>query len=354
MNIPFKEYRELPQMNWSKLNLLRQSDRSFIRQKDIGVKVTEAMKFGTGYHSFYLEKVDFFNKIKIKEDVLVEEPLNPKNKNHLALLEVLLNEKELLDFRFDLKNKDHVLWLQDEMNKYRVLNGKLNLKDKEQMDLASKYIIETDITRIREKINMRKKNHREVVEKYISENNPMVNTPLNLKSDHHKKYVEENNIEFISSYDLYRMEQMEQSMRDYGMTIPSLVEQTFFGKVNGIDVKCRIDYIDDTYGGDVKTIKRDIIHNDKLLYYTIKNAGYHLQALFYMIIARQNGFNIDKWKLDFIEKDEPFQARTVILDFKQLLDDYGYIITDLTNKVKMIQSDMIEDLPITNFESLKG
>lgn len=303
MEIPFNMYKKMIEINWSKLKLLRESDKAFLNLKDKEVKPTESMEFGTKFHKFYLENKDFFNEYKIKEDIVVNEPLDIKNKEHLLKLQGMMEKDGLL--------KDGIL-------------------------------------------NMRTKAHKEMVRQYIEEFQPTVDTLLNTRLKSHKQYIEDNKIKLVSSYEMYLLKNMKDSMVDYGMTVPDLTEFTLLGKIRGIDVKCRIDYLDDKFGGDVKTIKRGIIANDKLLYWTIINSGYHLQALFYMIIARQNGYNVDTWYLDFIEKDEPFQSRRVVLDYLELESNYGDIIYSLINRLKMINSGMISKLQTKGLEDLRG
>lgn len=84
-------------------------------------------------------------------------------------------------------------------------------------------------------------------------------------------------------------------------------EQSFFAKMDDIDVKCRPDWYNEDLGiiVDLKVVQ-DASADGFIK--AVGNFGYYIQAAFYMDVMRLNGHNISKFVFCAVEKTAPYMV----------------------------------------------
>ena len=109
------------------------------------------------------------------------------------------------------------------------------------------------------------------------------------------------------------------------------MEGALFGKLEGVDIKGKLDIVSDNWVVDIKTCQDA---SKEEFTRSISNFGYHLQAAFYIELAKQNGVNPKGFIFICIERKAASHG-VAVYELSKKAIDLGYSeIKFLINKYK--------------------
>ncbi|AQW81395.1 putative exonuclease VIII [Campylobacter pinnipediorum subsp. pinnipediorum] len=104
------------------------------------------------------------------------------------------------------------------------------------------------------------------------------------------------------------------SMKETGLFLKNgLAEQSYFGEIEGVKVKCRPDFYNESLGLaiDLKTTSDASATGFAK---SVANFNYHIQASFYSDILRQNGKEVNNFLFIAVETKKPYMVGFYELD----------------------------------------
>lgn len=128
--------------------------------------------------------------------------------------------------------------------------------------------------------------------------------------EEHKNFIDKNiNKTILSSEDFKLISNMKQSLLDDDEAKKILqngeAEQSYFGELEGVNVRCRPDYYREDIGLIVD-LKTSLRANPSYIAKSFANLDYDVQAVFYSDILKSLGYKVNKFRFIVVEKKAPY------------------------------------------------